>query len=579
MHRIDTVDSQPASIVSPRHHCYYIAILLRLVIVIQNSMYSCSSSSEREPLLIVHKGRRQLEQQGSDNNNKRKDDEGDGELQKKKNHHRSSSNRRRRRINDNFITTAYFSSFLLMVFYVFHYCSSNNNHHRWNYLIQSKVFRQQQQQQQQERKKGAHEHPTLFSVVDPSTMQYIKVKDQYSIYNQWSSNTKDDKNRNTTTINRQQQNRYLKASSASTASSSSAAGLSSSRLLLMLDKTEIHQIQESLTVSWKYLPIDMYGDDDVLIFYCSNDSEDDERVMDVATIAQARATSKKHSNNNHNKNDPFMWHIPHLPVSLARESQCRFVLYDEQKAIIATSEILKLMVKEVPTNIKLTLGDDVTKMILQYTTGTAGKPVAMLYYGNNKDVKPISKVEGTSDTYTNSDMCLGPANETGTGKFIPPGQLHTIELTDLKPNTVYMYKVGLTFGQGVIWSDIFSFTSPPPVGNIIDGGDPYTYLVYGDQGCPSVGWGQGGVWTAAMAKRESKARAVHHIGDLSYARGAAHIWDEWLTMVSGFASRIPLMVSLLVSLCVCVCVCVCVCLCVFFCMCVIVFVCLCLCLF
>jgi hypothetical protein len=38
-------------------------------------------------------------------------------------------------------------------------------------------------------------------------------------------------------------------------------------------------------------------------------------------------------------------------------------------------------------------------------------------------------------------------------------------------------------------------------------------------------------------------REVHHFGDLSYARGAAHIWDEWFATIQSFSTAVPLMIS------------------------------------
>jgi hypothetical protein len=38
-------------------------------------------------------------------------------------------------------------------------------------------------------------------------------------------------------------------------------------------------------------------------------------------------------------------------------------------------------------------------------------------------------------------------------------------------------------------------------------------------------------------------RIFHHSGDLSYARGAAHIWDEWLHMIQSFAACVPLLID------------------------------------
>jgi hypothetical protein len=176
-------------------------------------------------------------------------------------------------------------------------------------------------------------------------------------------------------------------------------------------------------------------------------------------------------------------------------------------------------------------------MVIHFTTDSSasGTPVAM--YGKES---PTSKAEGTSATYEASDMCGAPANTTGTGQFADPGMIHTIELINLQPNTYYTYKVGSTFGQGVAWSDTFVFKSLPLVG---DDSEPYTYVVYGDQGCPSLGWGQGSEWTSAMVARDPDIRAVHHFGDLSYARGAAHIWEEWLAVVEVFATRVPLMIA------------------------------------
>ena len=157
-------------------------------------------------------------------------------------------------------------------------------------------------------------------------------------------------------------------------------------------------------------------------------------------------------------------------------------------------------------------------------------------YGINETTM---KAEGSSHTYSAADLCQEPANVTETGKFRAPGMLHVVALTNLKQDTNYQYKVGLASGQGIVWSDTFQFHSAPAVGDTKE----FSYVVYGDQGCPSVGWGMGGSWTAAMAAREPSIRAIHHFGDLSYARGAAHIWDEWFHMIETFASKVPLMIG------------------------------------
>ena len=42
-------------------------------------------------------------------------------------------------------------------------------------------------------------------------------------------------------------------------------------------------------------------------------------------------------------------------------------------------------------------------------------------------------------TYTASDLCWGPANGA---RFIDPGYIHDVLLTDLKPSTTYYYSCG-----------------------------------------------------------------------------------------------------------------------------------------
>jgi len=95
----------------------------------------------------------------------------------------------------------------------------------------------------------------------------------------------------------------------------------------------------------------------------------------------------------------------------------------------------------------------------------------------------------------------------------------------------------------VTFSDTYKFRSALPPGD----NRPFSYIVYGDQGCPEAGWGAGGAWTAAMTERELEAenpiRSVHHIGDLSYAKGSASVWDAWLDMIEVFTTRVPLMIG------------------------------------
>jgi hypothetical protein len=380
------------------------------------------------------------------------------------------------------------------------------------------------------------------------------------------------------------------------------------------------------------------------------------QFLEAATIAQARATSKAHWNNqtsdmllhfmhrydeinnsnnnsnNNNNNNNNRWYIPKFPV-LRDYRYCRFALYqwtqqpqlpgneqvsyvqptemtsttpmdtsqesnqgtnpigndvtdvgqelDTVYRLLAVSDRLYLDYASTPTGIHLAYGDDETEMVVQFATGSGGTPMveyktvmadeidfSMLSTNHNKntyhrksrrydDNESISAknkrhvAKGTSTTYRSTDLCQEPANETLPGQFLNPGKLHTVRLTNLVPNTQYQYRVSVSMDLGVKWSPWYRFVSPLVAGSNL----PFAYIVYGDQGCPSMGWGFGAVYTSNLAYREIDqqlhnnelsrpiVRSIHHIGDLSYAQGASHVWDEWLNMIEPIASRVPYMIS------------------------------------
>ena len=264
-----------------------------------------------------------------------------------------------------------------------------------------------QQQQQQQQQHHSHSQPTLLSVVDPETKTLLIVS-AHPFYETWKN---------------------------SLVRTHDPHGLQE----LKVDKTQLLKVRDSLTVSWQ--EIDNVRDDDVLALYCG----EHEHFLEAATIAQVRATCHFHSRGGDNCNS--RWYIPNFPVT--REPSCQFVLYQQNNIPVASSPLIELhRLRDAPTNVHLALGDDPTKMVIHFTTGGSattpgGTPICM--YGKSN---PTTKVEGTSDTYEASDMCGAPANVTDTGKFISPGMIHTVELTNLEPNTHYTYKVGVPFGQG-----------------------------------------------------------------------------------------------------------------------------------
>lgn len=319
------------------------------------------------------------------------------------------------------------------------------------------------------------------------------------------------------------------------------------------------------------------------------------KPRDAATIKQALSSSYFHYTStyhtmqqNYELNDNT-WYIPSFPT--IREEKCHFRLWrflinkhdqsinhghqhhftnhknnkfmkyksrnvasssESSFLLLATSNEFQLPSLDTPTGIHLSLRNDPKQIVVQYTTGSSGMPFVEVIHPNST----VTIHLGSSTTYTNEDLCQYPANSTDIGWFIPPGHLHTVIVNDLIPNTKYEYRVGLKKeGQGLregirIYSEkndkYHSFVTMPDIGSK----DPFSFIVYGDQGCPVDGWAMGANMSTNMVRRElddvnSKfpVRAVHHFGDLSYARGNAALWDDWLDMISIFTTRVPLLIG------------------------------------
>lgn len=185
---------------------------------------------------------------------------------------------------------------------------------------------------------------------------------------------------------------------------------------------------------------------------------------------------------------------------------------------------------DAPLQGHLALTGQATEMRVSWTSLSSGKPV--VFYGTAADNLTLS-ASGVSRTYTNSDMCGPPANQTMF--FINPGFLHDVLLTELQPKSTYYYK----FGSEGVFSDVKSFTTAIPSGDPT----PFKFIMYGDMGLT----GPPAAETTAklvLAEIQNGAGFVVHQGDLSYAWGSAIKWDIWMNLIEPCASLAPYMVSI-----------------------------------
>lgn len=351
---------------------------------------------------------------------------------------------------------------------------------------------------------------------------------------------------------------------------------------------DIVSFHENITISWTLNDNELKRanklnlDDDVIALYCPADEADPTKFREAATIAQIRST------NFYNLNEaPFgfrklirraqvftnKWYVPSFPIIRADTCEVRYWVRNRndyhsdsmgrQVASFKLGGIKKFRIEHgmaQPTTIHLALTTNPSQMLVQFSTGAEGTPVVA--YHQDADVvvggnltKGLQFQRGKSTTYKANDMCQEPATVEEPGKFSSPGMLHAVTMSDLEHNSAYYYKVGILIGDKniddalneIVWSEVYSFQSPITRLDAPNSTQPFSFLVYADQGAMGYGNDDGAVRISAWADKEistNKIRAVHHFGDLSYAQGAAHMWNKWLDMVSVFSTSVPLMVGI-----------------------------------
>lgn len=188
-----------------------------------------------------------------------------------------------------------------------------------------------------------------------------------------------------------------------------------------------------------------------------------------------------------------------------------------------------------PTQVHLSLASSREELVVMFVTRDPIK--SYVRYGLD-DNQLDSMVEASSFTYGRSDMCDHPANSSQGWR--EPGYMHTAAMKNMESGKTYYYKVGSNEGG---WSKVFHFIS-----NDGDATETHAFL-FGDMGT-SAPYGTC-LWTQPESQKTVKWLArdldelgqkpsfISHIGDISYARGYAWLWDLFFTQIEPVASRAP----------------------------------------
>ena len=204
-------------------------------------------------------------------------------------------------------------------------------------------------------------------------------------------------------------------------------------------------------------------------------------------------------------------------------------------AKVATSNTV-VFKKGQPLHGHIALTGDITEMRVMWNSND-GVAAPFVAYGTSEN-SLTDKVQGTSHTYTNTDMCNFPANTSVAkgGGFIEPGFMHEAVLVELTPGKRYFYSYGQSAED---MSRVMSFVASPETNPDYN----FSFVVYADMGTYTNTRADTTADTSLQLVNEG-CELVIHAGDISYARGIAYLWDQWHQIVEPYATKVPYMVGI-----------------------------------
>lgn len=135
-------------------------------------------------------------------------------------------------------------------------------------------------------------------------------------------------------------------------------------------------------------------------------------------------------------------------------------------------------------------------------------------------------------TYAITDLCAAPANESSN--FLDPGYIYTAVMTELEYGRNVWYSYG---SPSAGWSTptLFHMGQKDP--------SVFRFIAFGDLGVTPK---QAPAELSALRMQEhlNTTDLVVHIGDISYARGHAYLWEDFFREIEPIATRVPYMTSI-----------------------------------
>ena len=165
--------------------------------------------------------------------------------------------------------------------------------------------------------------------------------------------------------------------------------------------------------------------------------------------------------------------------------------------------------QQTPTQIHMAQGRNSSSMTISWITNENSN--SKIFYGTNP-LELNNLAQGHSSTYNFGNYTSG--------------QIHHVEIVDLKPKTKYFYQIQS--------GDTNLFSTGPEPGSII----PLTFGVIGD-----IGQTSDTTKTIGHLADSHKLDMILHAGDLSYADCNQKLWDSYGQLIEPIAKSISWMVG------------------------------------
>lgn len=168
--------------------------------------------------------------------------------------------------------------------------------------------------------------------------------------------------------------------------------------------------------------------------------------------------------------------------------------------------------------------------------------VVLTWSGDPASTQAVTWRTSTAVTHARAQLALASDGPQPDGKDYPaasvrfesnlgPAHYHSVEFTDLTPNTLYAYRVG----DGVNWSEWFHFRTARREAA------PFTFVYFGDaQNDIRTHWSR--VFREAF-REAPRAAFTLHAGDLINRAQNDHEWGEWFAAPAWVNGTIPVIAT------------------------------------